>query len=414
MANGLRASACCTALARLLLPIALTACHGCPGSQDTPNARTPVSDDPVRPPSQEELATTDGTIAMSNIDVQITSATGALHRNPSEAETEQTLIDLLSLRAKFTSHVSDLEAADAWANDFVRVAPKRAGAYEARAGTRAALHLFRLAVEDLDRAVTLGASREAQASARAAILQATGDLDGALALREALAARTPEIAELTSQAALVAELGRTDEAVLLFARAQESNNQVTAFPVAWMLFQEAIMWERAGNTRRAAAFYRGAYERVPAYAHAASHLAVLEPPAKAIELLKPIVETADDPEFEMILARSELAAGDKASADQHFADVAKRYDELVAKHPEAYRDHAASFFLTEGNDKKKALDLSKQTIAEGRRIAAVYETALLAAIALGAKDDACTLAKGVQALQHPSQMLQDVAKDACK
>jgi hypothetical protein len=40
-----------------------------------------------------------------------------------------------------------------------------------------------------------------------------------------------------------------------------------------------------------------------------------------------------------------------------------RYDELLARHPHAFADHAAEFWLTIGGDPKRALGLARQNLA---------------------------------------------------
>jgi hypothetical protein len=42
--------------------------------------------------------------------------------------------------------------------------------------------------------------------------------------------------------------------------------------------------------------------------------------------------------------------------------AAERYDELLAKHPQAFADHAAEFWLAAGADPDKALRLAKMNL----------------------------------------------------
>jgi hypothetical protein len=172
------------------------------------------------------------------------------------------------------------------------------------------------------------------------------------------------------------------------------------------------MWERAGRASRARAFYASANERLPIYAHAASHLARLEAAPRAIELLTPIAAT-DDPEFELALAQRLRDKGDAAEADKRLTHVRVRYDELVAKHPEAFAEHAGWFWLDEGKDPKKALDLAKKNLAV-RRTGKAYELAVLAGVAAGARDEACAI--GTEGAKQPraSEMLRGAVANACE
>ena len=44
------------------------------------------------------------------------------------------------------------------------------------------------------------------------------------------------------------------------------------------------------------------------------------------------------------------------------ANTAARYDELVARHPEAFADHAAEFWLDTGTDPHRALSLARRNL----------------------------------------------------
>jgi hypothetical protein len=52
------------------------------------------------------------------------------------------------------------------------------------------------------------------------------------------------------------------------------------------------------------------------------------------------------------------AAGRLQEAEQWRTSAAARYDELVARHPEAFVDHAAEFWLTVGGDRRKGRQLA--------------------------------------------------------
>src|SRR5262249_41634071 len=149
----------------------------------------------------------------------------------------------------------------------------------------------------------------------------------------------------------------------LFKRALTSFHSVTPFPVAWILFQEGVMWERAGRAPRARAFHAAALSRLPGYAHAASHLATLEKGPRSIELLSEAAAASRDPEIELLLGQRLRDAGDLARATERLARARACYEELTAKHPEAFAEHAGFFWLDEGKDPRRALELAKQNLA---------------------------------------------------
>ena len=117
------------------------------------------------------------------------------------------LIDLLTLRGHILGRIADYERADALAERLVCDAPAMAGVL-ARARARATLHRFAEALADLDSAEQRGADQHTLDAERAAIFQALGRYDEALALRWDAAERRPNFATLGALAGLQAECGR--------------------------------------------------------------------------------------------------------------------------------------------------------------------------------------------------------------
>src|SRR5256885_1815389 len=71
-----------------------------------------------------------------------------------------------------------------------------------------------------------------------------------------------DLGNLGTEASLLGQLGRAEEAKALFLRAPSDYRSVSAFPVAWLFLQEGRFWERAGEAARARAYYQAAYERL--------------------------------------------------------------------------------------------------------------------------------------------------------
>jgi tetratricopeptide (TPR) repeat protein len=377
------------------------------------DAAAPEPPDSVRPPDDRRLPTTGGRIAFRNLEAQIQGAEAAIARSPGEITTRVELIELVGKRAMIRARIADYERALALAEALVRDAPSRPEAWIARASARSALHLFPEALGDLAEAERLGAQRAQLLTPRAAIVQGQGKLDEALDLRRAARELRRTISTLGAEAAVLGEMRRFDEAERVFAEARASFRDVSPFPLAWLFFQEGLTWERAGKTERARAFYAEALARLPMYAHAASHLALLEAPARGVSLLEPIVADADDPELALILAQRLRDRGDSAEADRRIAALRPRFEALVSAHPEAFADHAGWYFLDEGHDPQRALALAKQNLAR-RKTEKAYELALLAATAAGASADLCAIGTEAGSLRHGSEMLRSIAKGACE
>ena len=216
------------------------------------------------------------------------------------------LIDLLLLRGHVLGRIADYERAAGLAEQLVRDAPDDGTAWLARARTRATFHRFAEALADLDAAERRGADRAALDAERAAIFQALGCYDDALALRRDAAERRPDFATLGALAGLQAERGEVAEAERLFAEARRHYRDVSPFPVAVLDFQRGLMWLGRGHLRTARVWFDAALRRVPAYAPALGHLAEVDAALgareAAIDRLRPLTVSSDDPDYAATLA----------------------------------------------------------------------------------------------------------------
>lgn len=403
------------------LTFLLAACHsvtqGVPASTD---AGTRVASAAQAPPvfpsplSQAELSTTDGKLALSNLDAEIAGIESSLAKNGG-VERMALLAENLEARAQYLGKLADYEKAATLAEAAVARAPKDGAAYAMRAKIRAVYHRFADAARDLDQAQALGVPEKTLRGQRASISQALGRYDEALALRHALSAEKQELSTLGNEATVLSEMGRAEQAEQLFVEAQHHFRDVSPFPVAWLWFQQGTMWEKRGKPSRARALFEAAVARVPGYAHAASHLASLSPPERAIAILEPIVQGSDDPEYQAQLGTLLREQGQTARAEQLIADARREYDQLTLKRPEAFADHAARFWLGAGADPAKALLWAKKN-AEVRATEAALTLLVDAALAAHDAATACAAGKGVQSLPRPSSELHLLAArayDAC-
>lgn len=127
------------------------------------------------------------------------------------------------------------------------------------------------------------------------------------------------------------------------------------------------MWLAQGGLVSARVWLESATRRLPSYVPAHGHLAEADAAegrvAVAIERLRRLALASDDPDYATRLAR--LLGRCEASTEARFwrAHAAARYEELMARHPEAYADHAAEFWLTVGGDPQRALRLARWNLA---------------------------------------------------
>lgn len=364
----------------------------------------PIEKTPHSPMTQAELATTDGEISMSNIIGSVTSAEEMVGRRPTDPVAHAHLVGLLVTRGQILGRIADYERALEFAEKIVKVAPRDPRSFIARAQIRGTLHAFKPALVDLELAERLAHEVHEEEllplikDRRAGMLRGLGRLDEAAAIYAALRSGRPNIGQMTTEASLLAEQGDLTRAEALFIEAQHHHPDVTPFPVAWLYLQEGLMWEAQGNLARAHDLYSAAHERLPAYATVRSHLASVEAARarrdRAIELLRPLITSSDDPEY-----AAQLSALLKQTREPSLVEEAerlqgsakKRYEELLLRHPAAYASHAARFYLDVGGDAKAAAKWAEYNLAE-RKTTEAYSLAVEATAAAGLGARACALA----------------------
>ena len=347
------------------------------------------------------VRTTDPGIALANLDATIEKRERTRERDADRAVPE--LIDLLLQRGQFRARVSDYERASALAREWVARDPGPR-ALLARARTQATLHLFAPALADLDRASALGADPDVVDAARAAVLQGLGRYDDALRIRRRLVRLRADVSAIGAEAAVLAEQGRVAEAVPRFRDARRSYRDASPFALAWIDFQEGRMWMRLGDLSRAHERFTAAHERLPAYVAAAGHLGEVEAALghtdRAVELLSAAAQGSEDPDPAAQLARVLDEAGRTREAGLWRERAASAYGALLARHGDAFADHAAEFWLAAGHDPARALELSRRN-AELRPTP--WALALLARSAAASGDPAaaCRAAGAARAAGHP-------------
>ena len=301
-------------------------------------------------------ATTSGVIALINLQSQIESD----QRKSAGSVTQQiTSIEHLLLRGTFCGRIADSEKAAALAERVVEDFPNSSQAYLSRARTRCCFHLFSLALADLDRAQECGMDKQALDDERAGVFQAVGRCDAALVIRQEAARRSHTFETMAALAALHAESRDLSLAERFFDRSKALYRGVSPFPLAMLDFQRGHLWHSEGNLTRARAWYVAALNRMPQFVMAQGHLAevyaALRDIESAIGCLCNLVTTSDDPGFAAQLARYLTAAGRIEESRFWLTQAAVRYRELTQKHPEAFADHAAEFWLIDDVDPERAL-----------------------------------------------------------
>ncbi|HZL19043.1 MAG TPA: hypothetical protein VFG23_15000 [Polyangia bacterium] len=335
---------------------------------------TPAAPAPT-PGSPEETAvplvrTTSGAIATHNFLAELALAKKQHADQPTNLKRTRALVDHLFDQAQFFGKLASYDEAEALAKAALVDAPKSGEAHLLRAHTLSALHQFVAASAEIDRAEALGAPPELVRHSRVGIWQATGKIDQALEALGAWRRMRPNFTNLSAEAGALADKHDYPHAAAVFSQARRDYDDVSPFAIAWSEFQEGHMWESAGRSDRARPLFESALARLPLYAAVAGHLAHLvaafgdpEGLDRARALLEPLVARTDDPEYVGELGAIYRQLHRPVEADRLVSQATQRYEALLARHPEAFYDHAARFFLHVAGDPKRALGLAQKNFA---------------------------------------------------
>jgi tetratricopeptide (TPR) repeat protein len=307
------------------------------------------------PPPRAPSTTTDPGIALGNLEGELRNGEALLGKHPGSAPLMAALSSLYLTHGQLLGRLADYDRAEELAARAVAVSPRDARAWAARADVHARFHEFAAALEDLSRAQALGAGDVDQK--RASIWQATGRYAEARRVREKWARALPRLETLGALATLDADEGRAGEAEHHFDEALRHVRDVNPLPLAWLQMQEAALLASEGQPSRARELLEEAHRRVPYDASVASHLAALSDRDTAVKLLRQIVAVSDDPEHLAALA-------DRTGDATLRQNAAARYEQLLARHPAAFADHAARFYLA--SDPRRALALAERNLATRR------------------------------------------------
>ena len=203
----------------------------------------------------------------------------------------------------------------------------------------------------------------------------------------------PSLQSIGTLATLDADVGDTDKAEREFDEALDHFREVSPFPLAWLWLQQANMWEAEGSPARAGELLAAAHERLPAdvvvdIAPGGCRGGPRATRERAIALLRPLVASSDDPEYAAQLAG---LLGETDEARQLRAQAGRRYDELLARHPVAFADHAARFLLATETELPRALQLAELNLRV-RQTAEAYALVIEAALANQDGTRACAVA----------------------
>jgi tetratricopeptide (TPR) repeat protein len=394
--------------------VALPGCSGCDdassgtASSSLARSASAAASAPLSAPGpvlRPERKTTSERIALANLDGQIAELERHVVGRPDDLSVRSELVSRLLLRARWLGRASDLLRATELGEQAPEAHAAAVEAWLLRARTRAAAHRFAEALADLDVAATKTRDPGLLRAQRGSVLAAIGRWDEALVLLEEERKLWPKPANLMMEAALRAQMGDLGTAQQLFMHAEMEHRDPSPIELVAILEARAAASEREGDLASATALYREASSRMPRHAHVAAHLAALLPPSEGIALLAPLADDQADPDLLATLGSLKELVEPGRGADD-LARASRRFDELTAKLPQAYADHAAHFYLGAGENADKALRHALVNL-EARKTPEAYELALRALEVSGMKPRACELAAEASALRYATPSLRE-------
>jgi tetratricopeptide (TPR) repeat protein len=343
--------------------------------------------------------TTSASIALGNLSGEIAQREESVKKDPGDVDAARALVDLLLSRGEYDSRIADYDRAHIVARAARDTHPESESAHLAYAATLGTFHRFEDALHELDAAEKAGARPDVLKRRRATIAMAQGRYDDADAIGAYRDVDVLPPMDLATAAVLTGERGDAAGAERLFERARAAYRDVSPFPVAWIDFQRGALLERHGDRTRARAYFEEAHEVLPGFTHPAVHLAGLVPPAAAVTVLEPLVGKSDDPQVDAAYGDALRRVGRAADGQTAIQRARLRYEQLLTRHPEAFADHGAAFYLGPGHDARRALALARAN-AEDRHTEASASLWLTAALAAGAREEACAAAKASLSLPY--------------
>lgn len=332
---------------------------------------------------------TDGDIAVINLQSARQRSWNRFWRAPAQPGIAELIVEQEQLTAQFVGDLSAFDRLEMLSTELARAEPESARSALIAAQVACSTHRFTEARAGATQAQMLGAESDAVERLMLGIDQATGEnLPSVLAARRERAARPGRWDERVPLGALLADLGKFEEAEMAYLDALRAYPEVSPFAPAWVCFQLGVLWGETVPVPRvdlAAQWYRRAIDLLPCYVKARVHLAEIcldrGDVAEARALLTPVLECGD-PEVKWRMADAAQAAGDDSEAGNFLMAARSGFDELLSKHLLAFADHGAEFYAGSGGDPSRAYELAQLNLAN-RPTQRAFEQAHSTALAAG-------------------------------
>ena len=336
-----------------------------------------------------DFAVTDGEIAVNNLESARQNAWNRLRVAPQPLDIAEDIVELESLAAQLIGDLEALDRLSSLIQYLDAIEPDSSQAALINAHVASVTHRFSDARFHIDKAAAMAELPNSAKRLSLAIDQACGNrLDAVLETRQLLAKQSALLGDLVPLGALLAELGKFDEADEVYERALRHYRETTPFGIAWLCFQRGVLWGElvpVPEPSQAEYWYSKAIDYLPTYVRARIHLAEIclerDQLGAADALLTPVMDSVD-PEVNWRLADVLRGLGNADGADAQMKIARVGFDSLLDKYLLAFADHGAGFYLGSGNDYERALRLARANL-ENRPTLRAFELAHKAAVQAG-------------------------------
>ncbi len=294
-----------------------------------------------------------------------------------------------TIRSQFFGDHSALDRLVKLSESVINFQPDRSTSFLLAAQVDSTRHLFQSAISNLKTADALGADKASITRLSLSINQALEcNVQSVIEERRELAATNNVVEDWVPLGALYAEIGMYEEAQSAYLNALKCNTALSPLGPAWTCFQLGFLWGELTNepdTEAAAYWYAKAIDYLPAYTHAAVHLAEIcldNNELNQAEILLNSVSSSGDPEVRWRLADLHSKRGDTLAQEKELGLASMMYEDLLSRHELAFADHAAEFYLSSGKNLTRARQLALMNL-ENRKTTRAYGLAIEAAEAIG-------------------------------
>ena len=334
-------------------------------------------------------AATDGTLALINHESILDRCWQTIDLHPDRLGIAAQLIDEEYRRSHFLGDASALDRLLTLSETLLQQGTESGEAYVLAAQIASLVHKFDQATQYLVQAKNLGAPAHSLLRQQLSIDHAIGhNWKDVFDTRLRLSVQSPNLQNLVALGALYAEMGLYQEAEDSYLRAIAEDREHSPFSLAWACFQLGVLFGETLEPAQPATaqyWYEQALSYMPIYRHARVHLAELHLDAgrldTALNLLLPI-QDSEDPEVSWRLAQLYEQKGEVHEASHYLARTHHSFENVLVRHELAFADHAVDFYLEEGDNPEKALQLALLNL-DNRATLRAFELSHEAALACG-------------------------------